>query len=66
MSDDGAAEVKPAADDAKAEPGRGGSAPLPAKMDPPPGEAADLLSKVHMFEGLQPGYLRRIAGIGSR
>lgn len=33
---------------------------------PPPGVAVELLSKVHMFEGLQPAYLKRIAAIGSR
>ena len=30
------------------------------------GEALDLLAKVHMFEGLRPAHLKRIAGIGSR
>lgn len=28
--------------------------------------ALDLLAKVHMFEGLRPAYLKRIAGIGDR
>jgi CRP/FNR family transcriptional regulator, cyclic AMP receptor protein len=32
----------------------------------PLGEAVDLLAKVHMFEGLQSGYLTRIAAIGAR
>jgi CRP-like cAMP-binding protein len=30
------------------------------------GEALELLAKVHMFEGLRPAHLKRIAGIGSR
>ncbi|MES1204740.1 MAG: cyclic nucleotide-binding domain-containing protein [Pseudomonadota bacterium] len=44
--------------------GRSGSPSLVA--GPPPGVAVELLSKVHMFEGLQPAYLRRIAAIGTR
>jgi hypothetical protein len=35
------------------------------RSPPPPGVAVELLSKVHMFEGLQPAYLKRIAAIGS-
>jgi CRP/FNR family cyclic AMP-dependent transcriptional regulator len=38
----------------------------PVRMDPPPEAAVDLLSKVHMFEGLQRSYLKRIAEIGVR
>jgi len=32
----------------------------------PPGEALDLLAKIHIFAELQPAYLRRIAGVGVR
>lgn len=30
------------------------------------GDALELLAKVHMFEGLQPAYLKRIGAIGAR
>ncbi len=40
--------------------------PEPVRGDPLPGEALELLAKVHMFEGLQPAYLKRIAAIGTR
>ena len=43
-----------------------GSGPLPARREPPPGEAVDLLAKIHMFAGLQPAYLKRIANVGIR
>ena len=33
---------------------------------PASGEALELLSRVHMFEGLRPAYLKRIAAIGAR
>jgi CRP/FNR family cyclic AMP-dependent transcriptional regulator len=44
--------------------------PAPAASPPPPavpfsGDALELLAKVHMFEGLQPAYLKRIAAIGA-
>lgn len=38
----------------------------PAGGQPALGAALDLLAKVHMFEGLRPAHLKRIAGIGSR
>ena len=31
-----------------------------------PNEAVELLSKIHLFAGLQPDYLRRIAAVGMR
>jgi CRP/FNR family transcriptional regulator, cyclic AMP receptor protein len=34
--------------------------------EPPPDEAVQLLSKIHIFAGLQPAYLRRIASVGAR
>lgn len=30
------------------------------------GDAVDLLARIHMFAGLQPAYLRRLAAVGSR
>ena len=52
-----------------------GATPPPGKAAPvvagPPvapfgGDALELLAKVHMFEGLQPAYLKRIGAIGGR
>lgn len=46
-----------------------GSAPASAVAptgQPFSGDALELLAKVHMFEGLQPAYLKRIAAIGLR
>ena len=31
-----------------------------------PGDAVELLARIHMFAGLQPAYLRRLASVGSR
>jgi CRP/FNR family cyclic AMP-dependent transcriptional regulator len=42
------------------------SAPVAEPAAAPVGDAVDLLANVHMFEGLQPAYLKRIAGIGFR
>ncbi len=36
----------------------------PAGTSLPPEQAVDLLSRVHIFAGLQPAYLRRIAALG--
>ena len=41
-------------------------AAAPVESQPITGDALDLLAKVHMFEGLQPAYLKRIAAIGAR
>lgn len=38
----------------------------PVESQPVTGDALELLAKVHMFEGLQPAYLKRIAAIGAR
>jgi CRP-like cAMP-binding protein len=36
----------------------------PARSTIPPEQAVELLSKISLFAGLQPGYLRRIAALG--
>jgi CRP/FNR family cyclic AMP-dependent transcriptional regulator len=41
-------------------------AAAPVESIPVTGDALELLAKVHMFEGLQPAYLRRLAAIGAR
>jgi CRP/FNR family cyclic AMP-dependent transcriptional regulator len=69
VSDDGAPAQHVSTDggsDAKPDPGTSVQTPDPVRGDPLPGEALELLSKVHMFEGLQPAYLKRIAAIGAR
>jgi CRP/FNR family cyclic AMP-dependent transcriptional regulator len=43
--------------------------PAPAPVEPVAaagGDAVDLLAGIHMFAGLQPAYLRRLAAVGSR
>jgi CRP/FNR family cyclic AMP-dependent transcriptional regulator len=44
-----------------------GAAPVPAAA-PVPGaaEAVDLLARIHIFAGLQPAHLRRLAAVGTR
>lgn len=43
------------------------AAPSAAReADGSPAKLVDLLSKIHLFAGLQPGHLRRIAGVGTR
>ena len=70
MSDDGASGPSPSTDSvAPAKPDTAAQASGKAEAirgEPLPGEAMELLSKVHMFEGLQPAYLKRIAAIGTR
>lgn len=44
-----------------------GSEPVPSPAaNVPATEVADLLAKIHIFAGLQPAYLRRIAAVGIR
>jgi hypothetical protein len=40
--------------------------PAPSTAAAPVGEVADLLAQIHIFAGLQPAYLKRIAAVGLR
>lgn len=66
---DGLGQPTGAGSSAKAPPagaGASGPAPTQAAAQAFSGDALELLAKVHMFEGLQPAYLKRIAAIGLR
>ncbi len=70
MSEDGtsAASIPPEAA-ALASSGASTAAPPPAPVpshEGATGDVAELLAKIHIFAGLQPAYLRRIAAVGVR
>jgi len=56
--------VPPAGASSAAKPAPAATTPPAAPSVPFTGDALELLAKVHMFEGLQPAYLKRIAAIG--
>ena len=59
--------AEPARVKAKPEPAKPAAAPAASATPAAPvGEVAELLAQIHIFAGLQPAYLKRIAAVGLR